>query len=105
MGTERTRLLAHDSVYWININTNIKNMVKQHATCMEYQQTQACEKIIPCKMPNKLWEVAGANILSVKNNPLLCIGDDYSKFSIVKKTDGLLADNLIGAVKNCVCRI
>ena len=41
------RLTVHASVYWVDINTNIKNTVKQCAICMEYQQTQPHEKTIP----------------------------------------------------------
>ena len=72
--------------------------MKQSATCMEYQQTQPCEKIIPCEISHKLWQMDGVNIYTVENNTLLCIADDYSKFPIVKKTDGPSADSLIRAV-------
>ena len=50
-------------------------------------------------MPYKPWEVVGADIFSVKNNILLCIVYYYSKFPVVKKTDGLLADDLLKVAK------
>ena len=46
-------------------------------------------------MPHKPWEVDGTDIFTIKKNALLCIVDYYSKFPVVKKTDGHLADNLI----------
>ena len=41
----------------------------------------------------------GNDIFTIKNNTLLYIVDFYSKFPIVKKMDGLSADNLITVVK------
>ena len=99
MGIEKTRLLVCESVYYIIINTVIESTAEQCATCMEYQQTKPCEKIIPHEMLHKPWEVVGANIFTVKNNLLLCIVDYYSKFPVIKKTDGLSAGGLIRAVK------
>ena len=55
MGIEKMRLLAYESVCWLNINTDIKNTVKKCATSMEYQQTKPHEKIIPYKMLHKPW--------------------------------------------------
>ena len=36
MGIEKTRLLACESVYWLNINASIQNFMKQYATCLDY---------------------------------------------------------------------
>ena len=46
------------------------------------------------------WEVVSADIFSITNDTLLCIVDYYSKFPVVKKTDGLLVDNLVRMAKN-----
>ena len=37
MGIEKMMLSAGDLVYWIIINTDIENSVKQCATCMKFQ--------------------------------------------------------------------
>ena len=97
MAIEKMRVLAHESVYWVKINTDIENTVKQCATCMAYQQTQPCEKIIPYEMPQKSWDVISVDIFTV--NTILCTVDYYSKFPIIKKTDGLPAESLIKVVK------
>ena len=43
MGIEKTNLLAHDSVFWSNINAIIKGYIKHCATCHEFQQMQPKE--------------------------------------------------------------
>ena len=40
MGIEKTKLLAHCSVFWSNINVIIKPYIKHCATCLEFQQKQ-----------------------------------------------------------------
>ena len=69
------RLLAPESVYLINVNTDIKNTVKWCATCMEYEQTQPHEKGRPYEMPHKQWEMVGADMFTIKYNTLLYVVD------------------------------
>ena len=85
MSIEKIRLFTCESVYWININTDIEILVKQSATYVEYQQMQTCKKIIPYEMLHKPWEVVGASIFTVKNNTLLSIIDYYKKFPVTKR--------------------
>ena len=84
--------LAGELVYVINMD--IKHTLEQYVTSMECQEMQPHEKIIPYKMLHIPWEV-----IHYKNNTLLCIVDYYSKFPVVKKTNGLSADNMFGVVK------
>ena len=67
MGIEKTQVSACELVYFMNINADIKNIVKQCATHMGYQQTQPYEKIIPYEMLHKPWEVGGVNISTIKS--------------------------------------
>ena len=79
MGTEKRWLLARESVYWINMNANIGQTVKQCSTCLKYQHTQLHEAALHHDIPYKPNEVVSANIFMVNNNNLLCIVDYYSK--------------------------
>ena len=44
MGIDKTRLLVHESVYWIGMNADIENHIKNCSTCHDFQQTQPKEK-------------------------------------------------------------
>ena len=55
MEIEKMRLLACESVYWVNINADIKGTMAQHTTCQCYQQTQPHEKKILYDLPCKQW--------------------------------------------------
>ena len=39
MGTEKTLLLACKSIYWINMNVDIEEMIKNCPTCLDFQAT------------------------------------------------------------------
>ena len=99
MGIEKTKLLAHDSVFWSNINANIKAYRKHCATCLEFQQMQPKEKITHHDIPLRPWEVVGADIFHLKNKHYLCIVDYSSKFPVIKRLEDLSADNLMNVVK------
>ena len=45
MGIESTKLLTCESVYWVDINTDIDKHIKRCNTCIEFQQIQPKEKI------------------------------------------------------------
>ena len=42
--SNKTKLLACESIYWVNINSDIENYVKYCRTCLEFQQMQPKEK-------------------------------------------------------------
>ena len=77
----------------------IKKYIKSHATCLEFQQTQPKEKIIHHNIPLRKWEVLGTDIFHFNNKNYLCVVDYHSKFPMVKRLEGLSAENLIATVK------
>ena len=99
MGIKKKKLLACKSIYWVNINNDIENYVKNYSTCLEFQQMQPREKNIHFDIPMRPWNVIGADMFQFNNKNYLCIVDYHSKFPVVKRMDRLSADNLIAAVK------
>ena len=99
IGIEKTKLLAHESVFWHNINTDIKAYIKLCATCLEFQQMQPKEKITHHNIPLRPWEVGGADVFHFKNKHYLYIVDYNSKFPVIKRLEGLSADSLIKILK------
>ena len=60
---------------------------------------QPKEMITHHDIPLRPWEVVGADIFHFKYKHYLCIVDYDSKFPVVKRLEGLSADNLINMVK------
>ena len=99
IGIEKTKLLACESVFWHNINANTEAYIKLGATCLEFQQTQPKEKITHHDIPLMPWEVIGTDVFHFKNKHNLGIVDYNSNFPVIKRLEGLSADNLINMVK------
>ena len=99
MGIEKMGLLAHKSVYWVNMNADIENAVKQFHLSIEYQNTKPQEKTTPYEVLSKPSEVGSADIFMINNDVLLCIADYYSRFLVIKVLKSLLAEDLIQVTK------
>ena len=98
-GIEKTKLLAHKSIYWVNANNDIENYTKNCNICLEFQQSQPKEKIIHHDIPIRPWNVVGDDMFQLNTKNYLCIVDYHRKFPVVKKMEGLSTDSLISALK------
>ena len=99
MGIEKTKLLAQECVYCPSINADIDKYIKQCPTCLKFQQMQPQERIMHHNIPLQPWEVVRADVFHYNNKNYLCIVDYNSKFPVVKRLEGLSAENLSNAVK------
>ena len=59
---------------------------------------QPKEKIIHHDIPLRPWEVVRADVFNFNNINYLCVVDYNSKFPIIRKLQGLLAEYLINAI-------
>ena len=83
----------------VNMNTDIKNTMRQYTTCLEYQQTQPQGVMIPCKLLCRIMGVVSANVFVINNKTLLCIVDYYRKFPVMKKVGSHAVDSLVQMTK------
>ena len=51
IGIEKTKLLAHEGVYWPSINADIEKYIKQCPMCLKFQQMQPKEQILHHNIP------------------------------------------------------
>ena len=56
MGIEEKRQLAPESIYWINMNADIKATVKYCSTCLDFQVTQQKDKTMSHEIPRRASE-------------------------------------------------
>ena len=86
-------------MYWVNINNDIENQVKNCSTFLEFQQTQPEEKAVYYDILLTPWEVLGVDIFQFNSKKYLCLVDYHSKFLVIKRMEGLSAESLIATVK------
>ena len=59
VGIEKTRLLTYDSVYWINMNTNIEETVRNCPTHYDFQLAQPKDTTVSQKFNECQWNLQG----------------------------------------------
>jgi hypothetical protein len=85
LGQEKTKLLAREFVYWININKDIDRQIEQCQTCQYYQPSQTAEPLLPHDIPTKPWITVAADLFQFDDCNWLILADMYSKYPVVRK--------------------
>ena len=81
------------------MNADIENHIKIVLHTLIFSKLNQKEKCIHHNIPEKPWEVIGANMFTLSNKNDLCIVDYHSKIPIMKKAVHMSADNVILAYK------
>ena len=77
------RLPTRESLYWVNMNINTENAIRNWIICLEFQVTTY-------RPGDTIWGtqqtmvVTGIDIFQIKNEHFSCIIDYFSKFPIIK---------------------
>ena len=85
LGQEKTKLLAKDTVYWVNINRDIEQFTKACSICQQHQPSQTPEPLLQHDIPTKPWDVVGTDLFDLNGSQWLIIADYYSKYPVVKQ--------------------
>lgn len=84
-GMEKCKLRAKETVYWVDINSDIEKMVKECATCQKFQKSQQKESLLPQEIPTRPWQILGTDLFHLNGGTYLIVADYYSKFPIIRK--------------------
>ena len=84
MGIEKTKLLASESIYWININDDIEKYIQIVLHVLISSKPDQTKNIIHHDIPAKPWEILDADMFTLHNRNYLCIVDYHSKFLVIK---------------------
>ena len=88
---KNSQMIARESLFWISMNSEIKNTFKHCTVHFEFQQSQARSQMMPHEELGKTWEIIGADIFQIRNRHVLCIIDYSSKFPLMKHVDNSLS--------------
>ena len=79
-GVEGCLRRARETVYWPNMNANLRDYIAKCDVCATYQNDQQKEPLISHKIPNRPWETVGCDILHFDGRDYLCTVDYYSSY-------------------------
>ena len=86
MGIENTRLLVCELIYWVNMNCDMEEMIKNCPTYLDIQSPWTKDKALSHEIP-EIW-IGGADIFASNNKNYLYFVDCHSKFPTVKQDEG-----------------
>ena len=64
-GIDHTKPRARDSLYWPDINKDIKNLVKTCETCQENAKRNNKDPVLPREIPMSLWNTLEMNLFTM----------------------------------------
>ena len=97
---EKCKLRGKDSVFWVNINRDIEEMVKSCAPCQRDQHMNLKEPLIPHDIPQKPCHTLGCRLFFWNNSSYLLLSDYYSKFPLVRKPNNIRSDTAIAHLRS-----
>jgi len=65
---EKCKLRAKGSVFWVNINRDIEEMVKSCAPCQRNPRMNLKEPLMPHDIPQKPWHTLGCDLFFLVNS-------------------------------------
>ena len=104
LGIERCKRRARDTLYWPGINAHLEDYVESCTTCMEYQNQQQKEKLIPHDIPSEVWSKVGTDLFTLRSKDYLIIADCNTKFFEISELSDTLATTVVSHTKNVFAR-
>ena len=100
LGIEACLRKARDSLYWPNMNDEIKDYISQFSTCSEMQRNQQKEPLIPIphEIPDRPWSKVGVDLFTYRSHEVLVAVDYFSDYLEID----LLPDTTASTVINCL---
>ena len=84
-GIEACRSRAREFVFWVNINSDLKEMVEKCDICQSQQNSTASVQKYVSEVPPLPWHTLGSDLFYFQRIDFLVVVDYFSKYLIVRK--------------------
>lgn len=90
---------ARETLYWPDMQAEIKDFVSACTTCNEYAHNQQKETMLSHELPTRPWQIVSMDLFSHGRKDYLLIVDHYSNFWEIKLLPDLAAETVIRRCK------
>ena len=81
LGTESCLRRARETIFWPNVNAELKEMIAACKTCHTYYETSHHkESLMPHKIPNRPWEQVAVDLFELNKKEYMITVDYYGNF-------------------------
>ena len=84
-GIEACRCRAREFVFWVNINSDLKEMVEKCDICQSQQNSTTSVQKYVSEVPPHPWHTLGSDLFYFQRIDFLVVVDYFSKYLIVRK--------------------
>ena len=84
-GIEACRSRAREFVFWVNINSDLKEMVEKCDICQSQQNSTASVQKYVSEVPPHPWHTLGSDLFYFQRIDFLVVVDYFSKYLIIRK--------------------
>ena len=98
MGVESCLRKSRDTLFWPNMNSEIRDHVEKCSVCNEYSANQQKETLMTHDVPDRPWSKVAIDIFTFRQSDYLVTVDYYSDFWELD----LLPDTTSAAIINCL---
>eukprot|EP00063_Salmo_salar_P032454 XP_014007289.1 PREDICTED: uncharacterized protein LOC106575331 [Salmo salar] len=90
---------ARETLYWPNVQAEIKDFVSNCTTCNEYAHEQQKETMMSHELPTRAWQIVSMDLVLLSVAEYLLIVDHYSDFWEIELLPDLSAEMVIKRCK------
>lgn len=102
-GIVKCRERARNTVWWLEINKHIEDVVKNCRKCAENRSDHA-EPMINSEFPHRPWEKVASDLFEHNKQSYLLVVDYYSRFIEIAKLYSTTANSVINHLKSIFSR-
>ena len=104
LGTESCLRRAQETIFWLNMNTDLKEMIETCETCRKYETCHQKESLIPHEVPSRPWKQVGVDLFELNKKEYLITVDYYSNFCEVDRLTSTTSSAVVLRLKNHFAR-
>lgn len=90
LGINKCLSLAKESVFWLTMSNEIRQMIESCYVCLKYSKSQTAKESKPHEIKVLSWNKVGCNLFELQGKKYLLIIDYYSKYVEIKKIEKTL---------------
>ena len=103
-GIESTLRRARESIYWPNMNNEVKDYISRCDTCLTYAPRQQKEPLLSHEVPDRPWAKVATDLFQFENKDYLVTVDYFSDFFEVDRLYSTTSETVIKKLKGHFAR-
>ena len=99
LGVEACLRKARDTVFWPNMNAEVRDLIKQCSICNEFQAKNQKQPMQSHQLPDRPWSRVAADQFKLQGKEYIVLVDFYSDFIEVKQLEENTSSSVIEFLK------